>query len=591
LFNGVDLYYSITNPFSSFHSREKYYHFYTWVIASAFTFLPLILNTDYRIFGFFYISDGINDSAFCWIHIESQERLGYAMWFLFFVPLLTFYIICVISLLVAYRRLRRGLTKSFLPRLTFLVNNTVNVLILILFWCIFLVTYVWAFFNENNKDYNGGVVAVLFFLLGSKGFASLIIWMIASDHQSFYTNMVFQTVRVSILGYGKEGGTTLGGNTRPSTFDRASMVTAVNGTTRESDARRTHGGSSFTGVSNRNTMNTITPKGAELDEKDEDWLSQQQDESVDANAALREELLAFATAGIRSTARAGNTLTADHTMLIRTPKQSKTAKGSAASGVASGGDGITHIITPWFFLKFIFGEAEEILAIQAMVATKVRSVEENFHRQTIVRDSVSSVTSMMGRRSSLRGSRHSARQSNNSQSTPNGPDSGPPSIQTTSTVNPSLPSVSTKGTVPPPPPSSASANTPTLSPNTQQQRKTGRRSTGTNNVMQRLSQADDVARMSDMFDPTTVQGYDARSNQILSKHVPASPAPSHRAYSNNSSMQKFILGHRAPESDIAGEQPYYQEDIEAEPHGEEEQHQDEMNASANLTTESERGKY
>jgi len=188
LFNGIDLYYSITNPFSSFHSRVTYYHLSTWLIAFSLTVFPLIyqLQTNEKVFGFYYIGDNITDNAFCWFHIESSDRLGLPMWLLFFTPLLIVYTICVISLIIAYRRLRRGLTKSFLPRLTFLVNNTVNVFILILYWLIFLFTYVWAFFNRYDESYNGGVVAVLYFLLASKGFASLIIFTIAADddHQS-----------------------------------------------------------------------------------------------------------------------------------------------------------------------------------------------------------------------------------------------------------------------------------------------------------------------------------------------------------------------------------------------------------------------
>jgi hypothetical protein len=147
------------------------------------------------------------------------DRLGTPIWFFFFVPLLLVYSFGLLSLWVAYNRLRSGLTKSFLPRLQLLVNSTTNVFALTLFWLVFIVIYALAFFFRDDQHVNELFWDVLNFTVGSKGFCCLVVWMT---------------------------------------------------------------------VNSRDTI-----------------MNDDKEENIDANKSLREEVLQYATAGIRSAARAG----------------------------------------------------------------------------------------------------------------------------------------------------------------------------------------------------------------------------------------------------------------------------------------------
>jgi hypothetical protein len=96
-------------------------------------------------------------------------------------------------------------------------------------------------------------------------------------------------------------------------------------------------------------------------------------ETIDANKALRQEVLSFATAGIRSSARAGAKLTPDRKVITRRPQQHQT----------SDSDEFENLISPMFFLRFILGYVDELTTLEELVGNKQRSVNETFMRQTV----------------------------------------------------------------------------------------------------------------------------------------------------------------------------------------------------------------
>ena len=261
--------------------RMRGYHIFVWSVAVLFSCLPLLSKHKKRIYGFWYVSSDIDTSATCWIKVNDNS-LSPAMWVLFFIPLLFIYTVCTGSLVIAYVRLRRGITRTFLPRMKLLVTNTANVIVLILYWFFLVLIYSWAFFARYNPMYNSYLTDVLSFIFASKGFSALIVWILISDN----------------------------------TFKAG-------------------------------------------------------DETIDANKALREEVLNFATAGIRSSARAGPRMSKDRRAVTRVPQQ------AANSGPKTK-------ITPSFFLKFILGQHEEVAAVQKMISNKRRSVHESFKRQEIL---------------------------------------------------------------------------------------------------------------------------------------------------------------------------------------------------------------
>jgi hypothetical protein len=246
-----------------FH-RLKYYHLFSWAASILITLFPFIVGVDQTVYGFWYVSADVNDQAFCWIKIQSADVLGWPMTVFFFVPLNLIYIINLIVLFIAYNRLRKGLTRSFLPRLKLLVSSTVHVFVLVLFWLIFFIIYGSAFYNRDYAGYNGNLSALVNSVIASKGFSSFMIWLLATETEASDNS----------------------------------------GTEQESDEQKV---------------------------------------KAQDNVALREELLSFATAGIRSTARAGPTVTPSKAMIVRRPQQAHENTSN-----------MKNMITPYFFIKFIF---------------------------------------------------------------------------------------------------------------------------------------------------------------------------------------------------------------------------------------------
>jgi hypothetical protein len=272
------------------------YHVCVWSVALMFSVLPLISKHKDRIFGFWFVNPDSSDSAVCWIKVD-RNSLSMPIWVLFFIPLLVIYSVCSLSLVMAYARLRRGISRTFLPRMKLLVTNTANVIVLILYWFVLVFFYSWAFFTRY-ETYNHYLSNILMFIFASKGFSSLIVWIFITD-----------------------------GRPSSATLKNSSSV----------------------------------PGGDE------------EADVVDANKALREEVLNFATAGIRSAARGGDKVTKDRREITRFP--------SAQTGAASSSKSRKQLITPYFFIRFILGQQEEVQAVETMVGNKRRSVNAIFHRQ------------------------------------------------------------------------------------------------------------------------------------------------------------------------------------------------------------------
>lgn len=278
LCNGIDLYYSITNPFSSSISREKKYHLFSWVFALLVSLIPFALDNGHSVYGFWYVDYNIKTANICWLKTD-DHKLGVPFWLLFIFPLAIIFSVCLASLVYAYQQLRRGLTKSFLPRMRLLVTNTINVFIVVIHWGWFGIFYTLAFWTKDSRPHTDVLVDIVYFTLSSKGMSSLLIYIFVSD-----TNL--------------------------------------------------------------------------------NSLGQSTEESVDANVALREEVLNFATAGIRSVARSSASIPPDKVEVTRQPKQVRILDSR-------------HLITPAFYLRFMLGQVEQISAVQKMMAGRRRSVNNN----------------------------------------------------------------------------------------------------------------------------------------------------------------------------------------------------------------------
>jgi hypothetical protein len=138
----------------------------------------------------------------------------------------------MMSVYGAYKRLKMGITRTFLPRIRLLIINTSNVAIFMVYWFTICILYLLAFAFHNI-----GLNRSLMFLLAGKGFSALLVYIIVAD----------------------------------------------------------------------------------IDSK----VSKEKQENVEANIALREEVLNFATAGIRSSTREAHKAKSERLKISRRPKRGK----------------------------------------------------------------------------------------------------------------------------------------------------------------------------------------------------------------------------------------------------------------------------
>eukprot|EP01035_Chromulina_nebulosa_P021947 gene21947-28415_t len=274
LCNGVDLYVSITNPFSAFKDRIFYYHIFSWSTGIIFSVAPFFSSNISSIYGFWYVDGNDKELSVCWIATNSLRS---PVWGMFFAPVFVIYMLCILSLYLAYIRLKLGVTKTFLPRMKLLITNTTNVFILIFYWFFICIFYTLAYASQNG-DFN----RIVLLLLSSKGFSAFFVYVIVID------------------------------------------------------------------------MNLK--------------LTKENQENMEANTALREEVLNFATAGIRSSTREAHKAKPERLKVSRRPKQVHS-------------DDSSKLITPLFFFRFVLGLPMEVAAVEKLINANTRRVNPSYHKQ------------------------------------------------------------------------------------------------------------------------------------------------------------------------------------------------------------------
>eukprot|EP01038_Epipyxis_sp_PR26KG_P014040 gene14040-18831_t len=309
LCNGLDLFFSITNPFSSFKERMVNYHIATWSFSILFSLFPLFTKHSSSIYGFFSIDHNDNDLTFCWITVHSSF-LTWPIWVMYFIPILIVYLTCLVTLNIAYRRLKKGISRSFLPKIKLLITNTTNVICQLLYWLIiaFFYSIIYGLSSSTSSHRLGNFLQ---FVIASKGFSAYVVLVLVSDIREL---TIVDTENIL----------------QCKTADRGSSDSAVS---------------------------SVANFSAEDD--------------MSANKALRDEILQFVTAGIRSSARSSSKATPFQDEITRKPQ-----KQSISS--------VLDVITPYFFIKFILGLKQEVKAVEKLLMNSTMSVSDNFHRTSLI---------------------------------------------------------------------------------------------------------------------------------------------------------------------------------------------------------------
>eukprot|EP00606_Chrysophyceae_sp_TOSAG23-5_P000707 GSChrysophyteH2.ASY1.ANO1.47.1 assembled CDS len=210
----IDLFLTMTRPFSKFEDRLKYYHIFSWGTGLAFAIPTGLIDT---IGGFWYVADRkdgsvISNETFCWLQIEPEKYntqvLSWKPWVMFYVPLVLSYFFSMSVLYSAFRRLKTGVTFTFIHRLKVLFINSINISTHILYWTVLLSLYITVFLVADTGDKSTTLFNVLLFIIPAKGASAILVWVLVTsiefgkDADSIDLNTV---LREEVLLYASEG--------------------------------------------------------------------------------------------------------------------------------------------------------------------------------------------------------------------------------------------------------------------------------------------------------------------------------------------------------------------------------------------------
>jgi hypothetical protein len=170
----MDLYFSITNPFTNYKSNLVRYHSFTWSISALFGILVLFVKE----------SDGTpiygrdNYLDICWLKRGSHDD-GSDLYFylLFVIPLVFIYTVSLFSILIAQRRLARGLPETFELRSSMFRSSMRFVVCYLLYWV--LAGAVYGIISLLSDDVPSEALdLILAFAFGGRGVVTFGVWLL-----------------------------------------------------------------------------------------------------------------------------------------------------------------------------------------------------------------------------------------------------------------------------------------------------------------------------------------------------------------------------------------------------------------------------
>jgi hypothetical protein len=178
-----DLLVSISNPFSTFNSRMKYYHAFVWTMALVFA-LPTLV--DHEIGGYWYVKGKlgfVDTSVFCWLKMQrpgaSGAHTSWVPWVFFYAPLIFIYLFSAAVLYFSYGRLKRGVSNTFVHRLRVLIINSLNLTSCFLYWLVLLLVYA-SVYSAVDTDLKASqfLLKLLRYLIPAKGVSGVTVWVL-----------------------------------------------------------------------------------------------------------------------------------------------------------------------------------------------------------------------------------------------------------------------------------------------------------------------------------------------------------------------------------------------------------------------------
>lgn len=143
----VDLYTSLTNPFTSVSADRRKYKIAIYAIGTLSGFMTMVIKGAH----------GFADGAYCWTNRGNSDernffRLNVASWLLFYDWMIIFYISGIAVLVFCAKRLRSGLRDTLQTRRDMLRNGAISIMSFTAYWTIVFTWYAASFHTRTHYE-------------------------------------------------------------------------------------------------------------------------------------------------------------------------------------------------------------------------------------------------------------------------------------------------------------------------------------------------------------------------------------------------------------------------------------------------------
>lgn len=172
----IDLYMSLTNPFTSVKGNRRTYKIVVYTLSGFMGFLVTV-TPDLH---------GFADGSYCWTHrgnstVRNFFKLNAASWFVFYDFMIMIYLSGIAVLIFGVRRLRSGLLDTLQTRRDMLRNGAISIMSYTAYWTFAFTWYAVSFQSRLNYDDKGTMLPSRTFrsyayVLTGRGIIDYIVW-------------------------------------------------------------------------------------------------------------------------------------------------------------------------------------------------------------------------------------------------------------------------------------------------------------------------------------------------------------------------------------------------------------------------------
>ncbi|TYZ65088.1 hypothetical protein PybrP1_006005 [[Pythium] brassicae (nom. inval.)] len=184
----VDLYTSLTNPFTSVEADRRKYTIAIYANAALFGVLTALISGAH----------GFSDGGYCWTHRGRRResnffRLNIASWTLFYDWMILFYISGISVLIFCAKRLRSGLRDTLQTRRDMLRNGTISIMSFTGYWTIVFTWYAVSFHSRTRYEPDGtmtpsAVFRAFTYSLAGRGAVDYFVWFMLNRPSELTAN-------------------------------------------------------------------------------------------------------------------------------------------------------------------------------------------------------------------------------------------------------------------------------------------------------------------------------------------------------------------------------------------------------------------